>query len=178
MSIHSTVYVADHSSSMIRCTVTGNDNWPTLTTQAPQTPSGEGIGQAKVPQCSHQNQIKTTSANMITITLAFTAHICHGEQLSTQCCPELRLTTKTNFLESHNKQVAFNSLLFMMVDTKTVHCWKLTRWDNYHPGQSITKEVIATKDMAKSGSMREFEIAQVTTATIVTLDTGFPEERI
>jgi len=67
-----------------------------------------------------------------------------------------------------------------MVDTKTVHCWRLTRWDNHHPGQSVTKEVNATKDMVKSGSMSasEVEPAQVTTATMSTLHTGLPEERI
>jgi hypothetical protein len=91
------------------------------------------------------------------------------------------LNTKTNSSESHNKQVAFNVPLFMMVDTKkTEHWWRITRWANHHPGQSVIKEVIATKDMAKLGSMRtsEVETAQVTTATMVTLYTGFPEERI
>ena len=31
-------------------------------------------------------------------------------------------------------------------------------WDIHHPGQSITKEVIATKDMVKSGSLRASEV--------------------
>ena len=116
-----------------RRTVTGNANCPTLTAQAPETPSGEGIGQAKVPRSSHRSRIKTTSTNMITITLAFTAHIFHREQLSTQHCPALRLTTKTNFTKSHNKQVAFSAPLFMMVDTKTVHCWRITPQTVQHP---------------------------------------------
>jgi hypothetical protein len=84
--------------NIIRHTVTGNANWPTLTAQAPETPIGEGIGQSKVPQSSHRGRIKTISANMITIALAFTAHICYREKSSTQRCPALRLTTKTKFL--------------------------------------------------------------------------------
>jgi hypothetical protein len=33
---------------------------------------------------------------MFIITLVFTAHCCHGEQLSTQLCTALKLVTKTN----------------------------------------------------------------------------------
>ena len=98
-------------------------NWPTFATQSHETPSGEGTGLTKVPQRYHQSQIKNTSANIVTITLVFTAHICHGAQLSTQRCSTLRSTIKTNLPKPHNKQAAFNAPLFMMVDTKTVHCW-------------------------------------------------------
>ena len=61
---------------------------------------------------------------MVTIALAFTAHLCNRKQMSTQHFPTLLLNTKTNSSEPHNKQVIFNSALFMMLDTKTVHCWQ------------------------------------------------------
>ena len=96
-------------------------NWPASTTQSHETPSGEGTGPAEVPRSYHQSRIKTTSANMVTITLAFTAHICNGERMSTQHCPTLRSNTKTNFSKPHNKQVAFNSAPFKVVYTKTGH---------------------------------------------------------
>ena len=99
-------------------------NWPTFKTQSHETPSGEGTGPAKVPRSYHQSRIKTTSANMVTITLAFTAHIGNGEQMSTQHCQPWRSNTQTNFSEPHNKQVAFNSPPFKVVDTKTGHCWQ------------------------------------------------------
>ena len=138
---------------------------------------------------------------MVTITLAFTAHICNREQMSTQHCPTLRSNTNTNSSKPHNKQVASNSAPFKVVDTKTGHCWqnklpqeattpyahtctqtntleiqmstqggptsrdglrlqnwRLTRWASHHPGQSITKEVTATKDKIKSGSMSSSEV--------------------
>ena len=69
----------------------------------------------------------------------------------------------------------------MMVDTKkTEDCSGTTRWANHHPEQSVTMEVIATKDMATSGRVRtsEVETEQGTTTTMVTLYLGFPEERI
>ena len=95
-------------------------------------------------------------------------------------CPALRLTTKTSFPKSHDKQVTFNATPFMMVDTKSVHCWGITHQTIHHPGQSGTKEVIDTKDMAKTGSVTTLEVdaAQVTTATMVTSYTGFSEGRI
>ena len=98
-------------------------NWPTFKTQSHKTPKRKDNEQTKAPQSYHQSQIKTAIANMVTITLAFTAHMCHGEQLSNQCCPTLRSTAKTNSSKPHSKQVAFNSPLFMMVDTKTSHAY-------------------------------------------------------
>ena len=145
-----------------------------------EIPSKRGIVQTKVPQSSQQSRNKTTIANMFTITLAFTANICHGEQLSTQHCPELRLTTKTSCPKSHDKQVALNATHFMMVDPKTVHCWRITPRTIHHPEQSDTKKVSDTKDTVKSGSVTtsEVETAQVTTANMVTSYARFPEERI
>ena len=112
--------------------------------------------------------------------MTFTANICHGKQLSTQHCPALRLTAKTNFSELHNKQVAFNTPSIMMADTETVHFWRLTRQANHHPGQSDTKEVIDTKSMSKPGSVTTSKVdkMQVTTATIDLSYTRFPEDRI
>jgi hypothetical protein len=98
-----------------------HSNWPTFKTQSHKTPKGEGTKLTKAPQSYRQSRIKTASANMVTITLALSAHIFHREQLSTQRCPTLRSTDKTNSSEPHSKQVAFNSPLFMMVDTKTAH---------------------------------------------------------
>ena len=51
------------------------------------------------------------------------------------------------------------------MDFKTKN-WSLMRWAIHHPEKSITKEVIATKDMVRSGSMRasEVEAAHVTAA--------------
>ena len=97
-------------------------NWPTFTTQSHETPSGEGTGPAKAPQSYHRSQIKNTSANMVTITLAFTAHISNGERMSTQHCQPWRSNTKTSFSKPHNEQVAFNSAPFKVVDSKTGHC--------------------------------------------------------
>ena len=82
--------------NIIRRTVTGIGQH-TLMAQASETPSKKGIVQAKVPQSSHRSRNKTTITNIFTITLTFTANICHGKQLSTQHCPSLRLTAKTNF---------------------------------------------------------------------------------
>jgi hypothetical protein len=76
----------------------------TPTTQSPETPSEECIGHGCSTRLrsSHQSRIKTTSENMIIITLAFTAHCCHGEQLSTQLCTALKLITKTNLTTKTN----------------------------------------------------------------------------
>ena len=76
----------------------------TPTTQSPETPSEECIGRGCSTRLrsSHQSLINTTSANMITITLDFTAHFCHGEQLSTQLCTASRLITKTNLTTKTN----------------------------------------------------------------------------
>ena len=70
----------------------------TPTTQSPETTREECIGHgcATRLRSSHQNQVNTTTANMFIITLAFTAHCCHGEQSSTQLCTALKLVTKTN----------------------------------------------------------------------------------
>jgi len=68
--------------------------------------------------------MKTTSANMVTITLVFAAHICSGEQMSTHHCPTLRLNTKMGFYEPHKEQVAFNSAPFKGVNAKTGHHWQ------------------------------------------------------
>ena len=103
-----------------------HSNWPTFKTQSHEIPRGR-TKLTKAPRSYHRSQIKTASANMVTITLAFTAHICHREQLSTQRCPTLRSTTKTNSSKPHSKQVAFNSPLFMMVSPR-----------QHRPGRTFT----------------------------------------
>ena len=99
-------------------------NWPTFTTQSHETPSREDTGPAEVPQSYHQSQIKKSSANMVTITLAFTAHVCNRERTSIQHYPALRLNTKTSFYEPHNEQGAFNSAPVKVVDLQTGHYWQ------------------------------------------------------
>ena len=95
-------------------------NWPTFKTKSHKTPSREGNRPAETPQSFHRSWIKTTSASMVTVTLALTAHICHGEKLSAQYCTTLRSVTKTSSF--HSNQVALRSPLFTMVDIKAEHC--------------------------------------------------------
>ena len=93
-------------------------------TKLHETPSGEGTRPAEVPQSYHQSQMKTTSANMVTITLVFTAHIFNKERMSTHHCQMLRSNTKMGFYEPHNEQGAFNSAPVKVVDLQTGHYWQ------------------------------------------------------
>jgi hypothetical protein len=98
-------------------------NQPTFKSQSHETPSREGYKTTKVPQSFHRSWIKTTSASMVIITLALTAHICHGEKLSAQRCTTLKSATNTNYSKPYSKHVALHFPLFTMVDIKTAHCW-------------------------------------------------------
>ena len=48
-------------------------NWPTFKTQSLKAQRGKGTEPTKAPRSYHRSRIKTASANMVTITLAFTA---------------------------------------------------------------------------------------------------------
>jgi hypothetical protein len=76
----------------------------TPATQSPATPREECIGHGCSIRLrsSHQSRINTTTANMFIITLAFTAHCCHGDQSNTQLCTTLKLATKTNLITKAN----------------------------------------------------------------------------
>ena len=88
-------------------------NWPTFA-----TPSGEGTGPAILPQCHHQSRMKHTSANMVTITLMFTVHICNGEQMRTHHRTTLRPSTEMGFCKPHHEHPFKTS----RANTK-MHCW-------------------------------------------------------
>ena len=95
-------------------TMAGAPNWksiilnlfswlPLVNCPTSMTPSGEGTGPAILPRCHHQSRMKHTSANMVTITMMFTVHICNWEQMRTHHCPMLRPSTKMGFCEPHHE---------------------------------------------------------------------------
>jgi hypothetical protein len=123
---------------------------------------------ADVPRRHHRSQMKTTSANMGTITLVLTAHICNSKKMSYHHYPTLRLVTKMGFHKPHRKQVAFNP-----PPSKVV---------NHQLGKPIIMKVTATKIMVMS--TQQPQARQGTTkrakeekaATLVTRYTATPRE--
>ena len=123
-------------------------NWPTFKTQSHDTPSWEGnkptettlsfhqsrtkttiagMKPTETPRRFHQSQTKTTIPGMVIVTLALTAHLCHGEKLSAQRCATLISVTKTSYSEPQSNQVALHTPPFAMVVIKAAHCWPHSR---------------------------------------------------
>ena len=97
-------------------------HWPTH-----KTPSREGNKPTETPRRFHRSQTKTTIAGMVIVTLAFTAHLCHGEKLSAQRCATLRSVTKTSCSKPPSNQVVLHTPPFAMVVIKTARCWPHSR---------------------------------------------------
>jgi hypothetical protein len=102
-------------------------HWPTH-----KTPSREGNKPTKTPRRFHQSRTKTTIAGMVIVTLAFTAHLCHGEKLSAQRCATLRSVTKASCSKPPSNQVVLHTPLFAMMVIKTARCWPHSRTHS-HP---------------------------------------------
>ena len=83
---------------------------------------------------------------MFIITLDFTAHCCHKEQLNTQLCTALKLitqtnlTTKTDFSDLSPEDGQSESLINLNVDLDYYIFYVYVHWSNNELGE-IDKDV-------------------------------------